>query len=454
MTGANVPFPPRAQSKHEVRSWRSRFSRLVVLPGARYIRIDEIAGAPLLLATVLALLWANSPWRDSYHAVWGAELAISLDGRALARDIKDWINDALLPLFFFVIGMEIKRELLRGQLSNWKDAALPVFAALGGMLAPALAYLLLNAGGPAVHGWGIPVATDIAFALAVLALGGERVPPALRILVLAFATADDIGGVLVIAAAYTAQVQWAALAAGLALFGLTFLMTRMQIISTPFYLLFGIATWFCIEQSGMHATIAGVLLGALVPVHPRVDPPLFEREAPAALDQYLQARGAQRQARQDAALGKLEELSVATEEPVERLSHLLNPWISYGVLPLFALANAGVALSPAALGAAAADPAAWGIAAGLLIGKPLGLVGCSWLAVRFGLAQLPQRVGWKLMGAIGLLSGIGFTISLFIAQLAFRDAATLDHAKIGIFASSMLAGAGGYLMLRFALREE
>ena len=369
----------------------------------------EATGAVVLLgATVTAVAWANSPYRAGYEALWGTTLGIHLGSvTLLSLDLRHWVNDALMALFFFVVGLEIKRELAEGELSDRGKALLPALAALGGMLVPAAIYAALNADMATFRGWGIPMATDIAFAIGVLSLFGRRVPRGLVAFLLALAIADDIGAVLVIAAFYTSGIDIIALAVAMAALAGVLLMWRIQEHwSDPPLVLLMLLVWFATLSSGVHTTIAGVALGLLAPVA--------------------------------AGPGKL---GVA-----ERLETTFHPWTSYVVVPLFALANAGVVIDPAGIGGALASPVGLGVALGLVVGKPLGIVGASWLAVRSGVAALPGGIGWRQVMAVSAVAGIGFTVSLFIAQLALADT-HLDQAKVGIFAGSLVSAAFGSALL-------
>lgn len=456
-----MDHPPRTRSRLEAQAWHSRFTRRVVLPGARFIRISEIAGEPLLVATLVALLWANSPWSESYLGFWNTELALRLGSLEMAKTAREWVSDALMPLFFLVVGIDIKLEMVEGQLANWRNAALPIFAALGGMVAPALIYSAINLPGGTVAGWGVTVATDIAFALAILALLGDRVPRGARVLLLAFAVADDVGGILVIAVAYSEGIDWISLTLAAITFLLIHGLTRQGAVLTIPYVLLGLAAWGFVERSGVHPTIAGVILGLLVPTRARIGKAAFAAMAPEAMADFQDAFRSRSEAgrdrnvpdeaveREDAALGKLTEMAEGTYRPAERLTYSLNPWVSYVVLPLFALASAGVAISPGALAQAVASPVTLGTLAGLVFGKPIGFIGAAWLMVRLGLARLPDRVGWPGMVSLGVLAGIGFTISLFIAELAFAGGEEQDLAKLGILAASIVSGLGGYALFRW-----
>jgi NhaA family Na+:H+ antiporter len=445
-----MPRKARLLARIRERTSDAPAARSLLLPAASFFRVEERSGAPLLIATCLALAWSNSPWSDAYASLWATELSLQLGGAVQSASLRHWVNDLLLPLFFFVIGMEVKQEVVRGQLASVERAALPTAAALGGVLAPAGLYAWIATGSEAARGWGIPVATDIAFALAILALLGRRVPVALKVLVLAFAALDDVLGVLIIALFYSSEISWLALGLAGVLLCATGGLRALMVRGTALFVLIGVAVWLCVLQSGVHATIAGVVLGLLAPTRPSVAPDAFTDRAEALVHEL---RGADENER-DALLGELEERLEGLESTSERLAHLVNPWVSYAILPLFALANAGVEFSAESIGSLAESPAAWGVAGGLLVGKPLGILAFSWIAVALGLARLPEGVGWRHVIGMGLLGGIGFTVSLFIGELAFRgDRELLDSAKVAILLGSALAGAAGWVVLRTAPLE-
>jgi NhaA family Na+:H+ antiporter len=444
-----MQVPPRSRGTALARARSSYAARRVLVPAQKFIHTETSSGVVLLAAAAAALVWANSRWAPSYESFWGTEVAFHAGRLAIAHTLREWINHALMVLFFFVVGLEVKREFLHGELSDRRRASLPVACALGGMLVPALIYLVFNFGGATARGWGIPMATDIAFALGVLALAGERVPPALRIFLLALATVDDLGAILVIALFYSDHLSYSALAAALLLAAALAVMRRLGVQSLLYYAPVAVLFWFAVLQSGVHATIAGVVLGLLTPTRPR----LAARDYSAAVDRLLATLKHEAAGDADAAqaaLGGIEELTVATEAPADRLVRLLHPWSSYAVLPLFALANAGVALTTGTREAIASPPLL-GAFLGLLLGKVAGITLFAWLAVRLRMAQLLSGVRWVHIAAVGVLGGIGFTVSLFIADLAFAEPATVAQAKLGVLAASLIAGIAGYLLLRAAL---
>jgi NhaA family Na+:H+ antiporter len=365
-------------------------------------------GVALMVAAAAAFVWANSPWREAYTALLEIPVAVEIGAAGLHKPLLLWINDGLMALFFLMVGLEVKREILQGELSSVQKAALPVAAALGGMVVPALLYTALNFGGPGQAGWAIPMATDIAFALGVLALLGDRVPASLKVFLAALAVADDIGAVTVIALFYSSKISLTALAIAAGFGALLLVLNRMRVQNLGLYLLVGAALWVAVLKSGVHATIAGVLLAMFVPLHGEED------------DDH---------------------------SPLVHLEHTLHPWVSWGVLPLFALANAGVTVLGSEIDLL--HPVALGTAVGLVIGKSLGVPTFAWLAVRLGWARLPRGAGWPHVVGVGMLAGIGFTMSIFVAGLAFAEPALLDTAKLGILGSSLVAGLlGAGLLLR------
>jgi Na+:H+ antiporter, NhaA family len=373
-----------------------------------FLRTEVAGGLVLLAATVVALGWANSPFHASYETLWHTELRVAVGGFEIAEDLRHWVNDALMALFFFVVGLEIKRELVAGELSDRRNAALPAIAALGGMVLPALLYLLVNVGDGAGRGWGIPMATDIAFAVGVLAVLGPRVPPGLKIFLLSLAIVDDVGAIVVIALFYSGGLaaQWLAVAAGLLV--VVVALQRANVTWVPLYAIVGAGVWLATFESGVHATIAGVALGLLTPARPT---------EPGAVS------------------------------AAERLERLLHPWTSFVVIPVFALANAGLRIDPATVTSALTSRVSLGIVAGLVIGKLVGVSAASWLAVRAGWGRLPAGVGWRHVVGAAAVAGIGFTVSLFIVGLAFDDAELQENAKLGVFLGSLIAGSVGAALL-------
>ena len=422
----------------------------VRVPIQRFIHTEEVGAVILLLGAAAALAWANSPWAESYESFWHTKVSFDIILFAVTEDLRHLVNDGLMAVFFFLVGLEIKRELLHGELSTLRKAALPAFAAAGGMVMPALVYLLFNWSGDGVNGWGVPMATDIAFALGVLALLGRRMPAELRVFLLGLAVVDDLGVIAVIATFYTETIHWTELGLGVATFAFIAGCIRLGVRSLGLYLIMSLVMWLFFLESGVHATLAGVLLAAIVPSQPD----LHRRDYAAVIDDLLHdfrlAMENGDEERAEAIVERIERLSRGTEGPLERLEEMVHPWVSFVILPIFALANAGIVFTTDSLSDALASSVTMGIAAGLLLGKALGIFGLTWLAVRLGVGQLPSGVGWRHVLGVGFLGGIGFTVAIFVSAIAFTDQALVDQAKMGVFGSSILAGAAGYLFLRFA----
>ncbi len=404
-------------------------SRLVA-PLARFLQIEASGGVILLAFTAVALLLANSPLADAFRSFWEVPVGLTVGNTALRLPLLLWVNDGLMTLFFFVVGLEIKRELVSGELADPRKALLPVVAAAGGMLAPAALYLLFLWGRPGWRGWAVPTATDIAFVVGVLTLLGQRVPGGLKVLLLTLAIADDIGAVLVIAFAFSADITfWALGLAGCGL-GLVVALQRLGARSVAVYAGLGVLIWLAFLKSGVHPTVAGVLLGLLTPARPVLGRQVL---LDVVSDLYARLRGQR---------GAATHAAPEAVSPLERLEAALHPWVAFVIMPVFALANAGVAVEPAAF----ATPVALGVALALIFGKPAGIVLFSWASVRIGLTRLPEGVSWKVLLGAGCLGGIGFTMSLFIAGLAFAGPMH-DEAKIGILLGSVVSGTLGCLLL-------
>ncbi len=421
-----------------------RAARFAGAPIERFLRLKAASGILLLVAAAAALAWANSPWAGIYRSFWHTPIGFHLGAFTFARDLAWVVNDGLMVIFFFVVGMEIRREIHRGELSEWRRAALPVAAALGGMVVPAMLYLAFAGAAATRSGWGVPMATDIAFALGLLALLGKRVPPALRVLLLALAVIDDLGAIIVIAIFYSSGLAWWGLLVSALGLGGVLAMQRFGVRAKIAYIAPSVVAWAGIYAAGVHPTIAGVIVGVMTPVRVWLGPEGFvkgareelahlDRAAPGSLSSHELAR-------------TLHHVDVASREamsPAESLIESLHPWVAFGIMPIFALANAGV---PVAVGAL--DASAWrvvvGVSVGLVVGKPLGVLGAAWLAHRLRIATLPDGIRLRHLVVLGAVAGVGFTMALFVAQLAFADGALLPAAKLGVLAAS---GAAALLAL-------
>lgn len=442
------PIDPRDPAPPEAWSPAHRLARAVAAPVERFLAIEAASGILLLVTATIAMVWANSPWRATYEALWTVPLGMRLGDWSFVRDLRWWVNDGLMAVFFFVVGLEIRREIHRGELSELRRAALPIAAAMGGMAVPAVLYLALNAGLPSSVGWGVPMATDIAFAVGVLALLGDRVAPALRILLLSLAVIDDLGAILVIALFYSDGVSLGALAVAAAGLATIPLLQRFGLRSPLVYVPGALLAWAGAYAAHVHPTIAGVAVGLLTPVRAWLGPVRFAEAAEEAAREVR--AGAERgEGELQAHFGPLQDVAREAVSPVERLQHALHGWVAFGVMPLFALANAGVALGDADVAGE------WrvfaGVFVGLLLGKPLGVVAVSRLAAATGLAAVPRGVPWSQVSVVGVVAGIGFTMALFIAQLAFPPGPALETAKLAILAASVCAGLLGYAVGRMVL---
>lgn len=433
---------------HSDRAVPTRFVR----PLLRFAHIEAAGGTVLLVAAAVALIWANAPFGDSYETFWRTHFNLEFGPIHLEESLQHLVNDGLMAIFFFVVGMEIKRELVTGDLRDPKAAALPVIAALGGMIVPATIYLVLSSGSDAAgasRGWGIPMATDIAFAVGVVSLLGKRVPVGGKLFLLALAIADDIGAIMVIAVFYTDDLSLWYLAAALSALAAVAVASRVGIRTLGFYVPAAVVAWYFLLESGVHATLAGVALGMLTPARAMYSDRQYFERAHRILDRYdfdaAAPRGAERVDYDALALSSVARESVA---PLNRLEDALHPWSSFVVVPIFALANAGVRFAGVDLFQAATHPVALGVSLGLIFGKLVGISVFTWLAVKLGLGKLPRLTGWKHIVGLAGLAGIGFTVSLFVTGLAFDDAALTDRAKTGIFIGSTIAGIAGYFVLR------
>jgi NhaA family Na+:H+ antiporter len=423
----------------------------VFAPLRNFLDTEASGGILLLAAAIVALVWANSPLSESYTALWHTPVTVAFGQFRLNEDLHFWINDGLMAIFFLVVGLEIKRELLIGELASLRRALLPVAGAVGGAILPALIFVALTRGGEGSNGWGVPMATDIAFALGVLAVLGSRVPLGLKVFVTALAIADDLLAILVIALFYTSELSLPALGATAAVLALLVAGNRLHLRNYLFYGALGVVLWMALLASGVHATIAGVVLALTVPANTRIDGQSFVGRARELIDAFADAdhpEDVRRSDERQSALADLEDATEAIQTPLQRLEHGLHPWVAYFIVPLFALSNAGVALGDS-VGTALGSSAAYGILLGLIVGKQAGILGLAWLVVRMGWADLPAGVTWRHIWGAGCVAGIGFTMSLFIGELAFADdPALLDVAKVAILAASVLAASIGWSVLR------
>ena len=411
-------------------------------------------GFLLIAAACVALIWSNLD-AEGYTHFWHQKMTLSVGGAALTHSLAHWVNDALMTLFFFTVGLEIKREMLVGGLSDPRKAALPVAAAIGGMLIPAFIYFLFNGNSTSSSGWGIPMATDIAFSLAILSTLGKRVPFGIRLFLTAFAIADDLGAILVIAIFYTPTIHLSYLGGGVVICVILFILNRMWVRAPLVYIVFGIILWYLVAHSGLHATITGVLVAMFIPAKSRYNTDVFLRMVRDRLEQIrcegddcgytIMVNRAHLEAVQS-----INSACSKVETPLQTMEHTMEPWIAYLVLPLFALANAGVIMEDISLQVALIHPVTLGVALGLALGKPIGVTIATWIATRMLKVDLIAGVTWPMIVGVGFLGGIGFTMSLFIAALSFTEPLFQEYAKMGIILGSLASGVIGYLVLRLA----
>jgi NhaA family Na+:H+ antiporter len=420
---------------------------VLMSPFVSFAKMEAASGILLLFSTIAALVWANSSWDESYHAIWNTQATIGFGQFALTETRHEWINDGLMAVFFFLVGLEIKREVLIGELSSLRQAAFPLIAALGGALVPALLYVFIAHGGDTQKGWAIPMATDIAFVLGVLAILGKRIPVSLKIFVTALAIADDLIAVLVIAIFYTDRIHIFSLALGLLGVALCFGANLMGVRKSAVYAIIGIFVWYAVLKSGVHATVAGVLLAFTIPARTYIDRDSFLKRSRWLIDRFEAAHPHSSEAH--SAVHSMESQLELVESPLHRIEQALHPWVGFAIMPIFAFANSGVRI----LGnvtAAGRNPVSLGIVLGLFAGKPLGIWLFARMSVKSGVAAAPAELSWKALFGAAWLCGIGFTMSLFIATLAFGDGAFLNTSKIGILAASFASGACAsiYLLLQ------
>ncbi|MBA2343632.1 MAG: Na+/H+ antiporter NhaA [Rubrobacter sp.] len=414
-----------------------RTIKRILSPFEQFVHSESTGGVTLIFASIIAFAWANSPWAPWYLDLREIKFGIGLGGWSLEKPLLLWVNDGLMAFFFYLVGLEIKREVLVGELSEPRDATLAVVAAVGGMAVPASIYAAINWGGDGISGWGVPMATDIAFALGMMALLGDRVPLALKVFLTALAIVDDLGAVLIIALFYTSEISVPSLLVAAGALVLAFLYGRLGGRNLKVLAFIGLVVWFFVLQSGVHATVAGVLVALATPIRRKISPKNLRSELRAGLDQ-----GEFEEV--EVKVANLERVLGDAQSPLHRLEHLMHPWVAFLILPIFALFNAGVALGD---WAGVTGPVTLGVLLGLLLGKPLGVLGFSWLATKTGIGSLPDGVGWREMTGAGLLAGIGFTMSLFVGGLAFDGGGMLESAKLGILAASVISAILGLVVL-------
>jgi Na+:H+ antiporter, NhaA family len=397
----------------------------LIRPLVDFLSAEAAGGVVVVLAAIAAMMWANSPWAASYNTLWATEVGGSLGRFAFRMDLRHWVNDGLMTIFFFVVGLEIKRELVEGELRDPRKAITPVAAAVGGMIVPALIFSALTFGSSESKGWGIPIATDIALAVGLLTLAGTRIPSGTKLFLLALAIVDDIGAIVVIALFYGShgRTELLPLAIGCVVGVVVF--RRLGVTSFGPYVALGLAMWWAFHEAGIHATIAGVIMGLLTPATPMLQPDAIDAEE---LGDVTTAKHAM------ASVG----IARSSVSVVEWLEHRLHSWTSFFVVPIFAIANAGIPLSISALRSAASASVTWGVALGLVIGKPIGVMAATWLVVRLGLGSLPDGTNWRTITPAAFVAGVGFTVSLFVTELAFTGP-TADQAKVGVVAASIVA---------------
>ncbi|MBB5438170.1 NhaA family Na+:H+ antiporter [Pedobacter sp. AK017] len=422
----------------------------IIAPVSRFIHLEYTSGIVLLISVIIAITWANSTYHEFYEHLWHINFSIGFDEFVLSHPLHIWINDGLMAVFFFVIGLELKREFMEGELSSLSKAALPMSAALGGMLVPALIYFTINKGTDADHGWGIPMATDIAFALALLSMASKHIPTSVKVFLSALAVADDLGAVLVIAFFYTEQIHFLPLMIAGCFLTALIVGNLMGIRNSTFYLIIGFGVWVGFLLSGVHATIAGVLVAFTIPAVTKINEHIYSenlRKLSYDFEVDIPEKGSLITDKQNKTIQEVKTLSMAAETPLQTIEHGLHPWVAFGIMPLFALSNAGIVIG-ADFFSSIINPVSIGVAAGLLIGKFVGILLFCWIMIKFGWATLPEHATWKHIIGVSLLAGIGFTMSLFISGLAFKNPIFMDQAKYGILIASVIAGIMGTIVLK------
>ncbi|MGY3214981.1 Na+/H+ antiporter NhaA [Mucilaginibacter sp. HD30] len=422
----------------------------LIHPVNRFIHLEYTSGIVLFLGVVIALIWVNSPYSESYHHIWNIEFSFGFDKNVLSHPLHLWINDGLMAIFFFVIGLELKREFIAGELSTLSKASLPMVAALGGMLVPAGIYMAFNHGTAGEHGWGIPMATDIAFALALLSIAGKHIPASIKVFLSALAVADDLGAVLVIAFFYSSGIVWVPLLIGVGFLAILAVANVLGIRSSTFYLLIGFGVWVGFLLSGVHPTIAGVLVAFTIPARTKINEKQYSErlnKLSAAFDAEIPNCSSLTTPKQHDTIEHIKALSLAAQTPLQKIETALHPWVAFVIMPLFALANAGIVIG-ADFFAVLINPVSIGVTVGLVIGKFIGVLLFTWLLVKSGIGALPEGATWKHIIGVALLAGIGFTMSLFVSALAFDNVQMIDQAKYGILLASLIAGIAGVIVLK------
>jgi Na+:H+ antiporter, NhaA family len=423
----------------------------ILTPFQNFFSTQASGGIVLFIAAIVAIIWANSPWAYTYHEIWEAHFRIGALNFNIDKPVELWINDGLMAIFFFVVGLEIKRELIIGELSSIKQASLPIMAAIGGMVVPALIFVMFNAGSDTISGWGIPMATDIAFALGVLALLGDKIPVSLKIFLTALAIVDDLGAVLVIAIFYTAELSLIYLGIGIALILTSVLLARLHVRNPFVYAILGVIVWVFFLKSGVHATIAGVLMALTIPGKARINSKSFisrSKSIISDLETNCEIGDMVPSSKEfNSGVFELESNCEKVMAPMQRLEHGLAPWVAYLIMPIFALANAGLEINPELMGVLF-NPITIGIILGLFIGKQIGISLFAWLSVKLKFSDLPEGVTWKKIYGVACLGGIGFTMSLFISNLAYTNSLYQEEAKLGILIASLLSGILGAVILK------
>ncbi|MGJ5640852.1 Na+/H+ antiporter NhaA [Formosa sp. S-31] len=430
--------------KNTLKNW-------VVTPISKFVQIESFGGILLFIATIVALIWANSPLAESYHAIWHYEVGFEFGNFKLSKTLIHWINDGLMAVFFFVIGLEIKREILMGELNTIRKASLPIFAALGGVFVPIGIFMFLNKDPETFRGWGIPMATDIAFSLAVLQILGNRVPLALKIFLTAFAIVDDLVAVLAIAIFYSSSIDWMLILYSLVPLTIMFILSRRQYFSKFIYAILGCSVWFLFLKSGIHPTISGVIVALSIPIHQKMElaSNIYQLEGIAnKLFKISKGSSPILSRKQIYLIDDIQEWTSKVQSPLQYSEHVLHGWVAYFIIPLFALANAGISFSS---DAELNLDLAWHIAIALIVGKCIGVVSFSYLGLKLRLADLPGNIKFPHLLGTGFLAGIGFTMSIFVTNLAFENSAIFaDSSKVGILAGSFIAGLIGYIILRLS----